>query len=845
VGKTSIEGERRAPHTRSTTGGSPTDRQSTVDARTYAGLFLATLATLIYEILLTRIFSVTMWYHYAFMAVSLALFGTTVGAILVYVFPGTFPRERTNHSLAVSALLFGISSLVSLGAHLAMPVDGARMEGTLVLTYLVIAVPFVFSGICVSLALTRFPERVSALYAADLSGAACGGLLFIYLLRVTDAPGAVFAVAALGCAGAAFFASSEGRRGLLRIAIASSLALAGLGAAQAILVHQERPVLRLTWAKGQREAHTLYEKWNSFSRIRVSGDPTVPGAPAGWGLSPRYPLERGVRQLMLTIDASAATWLTAFDGDMHQVEHLKYDITNLPHYVRHDARVLVVGSGGGRDILSALAFGQRSVVAVEINRDIIDAVNRRFGQFTGHLDRDPRVTFVNDEARSYIARQRDRFDIIQISLIDTWAATSAGAFVLTENSLYTRDAWTLFLQRLSPGGVLSVSRWYFRDRPSEVYRLATLAAAALERLGVADPRAHIVIARNLQPSGYRNVPDGIGTILVSRDPFSRADLDALDAVARTMQFDLVLTPRAALDPTFAKIASGNSLEAFAASFPINIAPPTDDSPFFFHMLRLRDVFNPAIWLPGERSIHMSAVATLGTLLVLVTVLSTLCVIVPLFVTTRGSPLNGAAHLFVFFASIGLGFMLVEISQMQRLIIFLGHPTYSLSVVLSTLLLSSGLGSYATGTMNRHGASAAGSALMGILLGLLVLFGSLTPRAIAAFQEATTPIRITVAAGVLFPLGLGMGMAFPLGMKIASARHAPLTPWFWGINGAMSVCASVLAVAIALNSGISAAFWSGVACYGAAALAFVMASREAVVPAGHPSPARRAAGREAG
>ncbi len=806
---------------------------------------MVTLATLVYEILLTRVFSVTMWYHYAFVAVSLALFGTTVGAILVYVSPGTFSRERTSQHLALSALLFGISSLTSLGAHLMMPVDGARMQVILIFTFLVIAVPFVFSGICVSLALTRFPDKVSALYAADLSGAACGGLLFIYLLRVTDAPGAAFVVAALGCAAAAFFASAEERKGVLRIAVASGLALAVLGAVQSILVHQEHPLLRLTWAKGQREAQTLYEKWNSFSRIRVSGDPNVPGAPAGWGLSPRYDTGHKVRQLALTIDASAATWLTAFDGDVQTLGHLRYDITNIAHYVRHDAKVLVVGSGGGRDILSALAFGQRSVVAVEINRNIIDAVNGRFGQFTGHLDRDPRVTFVNDEARSYIARQRDRFDIIQISLIDTWAATSAGAFVLTENSLYTRDAWTLFLQRLSPRGVLSVSRWYFRDRPSEVYRLATLATTALERSGVVDPRSHIVIARNLSPSGNRNKPDGIGTILVSRSPFSKADLDVLGAEARTMQFDLVLTPRAALDPTFATIASGSNLEAFTARFPINIAPPTDDSPFFFHMLRLRDVFNPGIWLPGERNINVSAVATLGTLLILVIVLTALCIVVPLVLTTRGSPIHGDASLFAFFASIGLGFMLVEISQMQRLIIFLGHPTYSLSVVLSTLLLASGLGSYLTGKTGRRGASTAGSMQLAALLGLLVLFGTVTPRAIAMFGEATTPIRILVAAGVLFPLGLGMGMAFPLGMKIASARCGNLTPWFWGINGAMSVCASVLAVAIALNWGIAAAFWSGVACYAVAALALVMAGREAVAPAPIPSPAQHTAGRQVG
>jgi hypothetical protein len=795
----------------------------TADLRTYVGLFSVTLATLVYEILLTRVFSVTMWYHYAFMAVSLALFGMTVGAIVVYVFPTAFTREHTHRHLALSALLFGISSVVALWVHLIMPVDGDRPQAALVLTYLIIAVPFVFSGICVSLALTRFPQQVSSLYAADLAGAACGGLLFVSLLNVTDAAGAVFVVAALGCAGAALFAPRAAGGTLRWIAVGCGLAGAVLGGAQSILAHRDQPLVRLTWAKGQREWQTLYEKWNSFSRVRVSGNPDVPGAPGGWGLSARFPTGRQVRQLTLTIDAGAGTLLTAFDGDVQKLEHLKYDITNLVHYIRHDARVLVVGSGGGRDILSALAFGQRSTVAVEMNRDIIDAVNRRFGQFTGHLDRDPRVTFVNDEARSYVARQRERFDIIEISLIDTWAATNAGALVLAEHSLYTREAWMLFLQRLSPHGVLSVSRWYFRHRPSEMYRLAALAASALERLGVADPRAHLVVARNMQPGGNRDVPDGVGTLLVSREPFSRTDLDTLGAVSRTMGFDLVLTPRAALDPTFGTIASGEDLDAVAARFPFNIAPPTDDSPFFFHVLRLRDVFRPVSWLPGERNISTSAVTTLGTLLLIVLALTALCIIGPLAVRTRGSAIRGAGPLFVFFAGIGLGFMLVELSQMQRLIIFLGHPTYSLSVVLSTLLLSSGLGSYLTDRVRPRSAPA----YLGALICALMLFGTWTPTALAAFQEATTPIRLAVAVVLLFPLGLGMGTAFPLGMKVAGARFDALMPWFWGVNGATSVCASVLAMAIALGSGISAAFWTGVACYAVASLAFVMASRGAV------------------
>jgi hypothetical protein len=223
-------------------------------------------------------------------------------------------------------------------------------------------------------------------------------------------------------------------------------------AANSVLIARQSPLIRLVWVKGSQEQQPLYEKWNSFSRLTVYGDPDRPVPPQGWGLSPTFPKDRRVQQLLLLMDATAGSWLTAVDGDEANLEHLRYDIINLPHHLRRDARVLVIGTGGGRDILSALLFRQKSVVGVEINGDIIDLVNGEFGAFTGRLDRNPTVTFVNDEARSYLARQDERFDIVQISLIDTWAATGAGAFVLSEHSLYTTEAWRLFLGRLKPRG---------------------------------------------------------------------------------------------------------------------------------------------------------------------------------------------------------------------------------------------------------------------------------------------------------------------------------------------------------------------------------------------------------
>jgi hypothetical protein len=612
------------------------------------------------------------------------------------------------------------------------------------------------------------------------------------------------------------------RFALLASAVTVLLVLATI--ANTVAARRDHPWLRLVWVKGNYEARPIVERWNPFSRIRVIGDPDRPMRPSGWGFSTTLPADLTARELHLDIDSYAGTELTAFTGDPAAVQHLKYDVTNVAHYIRPSSRVVVVGTGGGRDILSALVFDQREVTGVEINPSILELVNGRFGDFTGHLDRDPRVRFVNDEARSYLARMRDPVDLIQISLIDTWAATASGAFVLTENSLYTLEAWANFLNRLTPRGVLSVSRWYYADRPGEVYRSAVLAATTLQKRGVKRPGDHFVIVR-ARPTPTKDAPDGIGTILVSPAPFSAGDLDALDAVAARLQFEVVQSPRISRDETFAAIADGERLPALLQNYPLDISAPTDDSPFFFHMLRMRDVFNLQRWRDqGIVSFNMKAVGVLGVLLATVTLMTAACILLPLVRTRRTVDLRGAAPHLVYFAAIGFGFMLVEISQLQRLTIFLGHPAYSLSVVLFSLLVSSGVGSLATGRIADHQAGHATRQRLLITLAVLVVFGIATPAITHRFEGADTPLRILIAVGILLPVGFCLGMAFPLGMRLALQRSPSIAPWLWGVNGATSVCASVLAVVIAIGAGISAAFWVGAFCYLGALLASVNAQR---------------------
>lgn len=793
----------------------------------FLGLFMVTLATLMYEILLTRIFSATVFYHFAFVALSIALFGMTVGALMVYLMPQRFAPEQVEQQLSFYSLGFAVSILASFLVHLAMPLWLSSPVGavlTVTIKYLVISVPFVYSGICVCLALTRFPTQVSQLYAADLVGSSVGCLIVLFTLHMIDAPTAVVMVAVVAALGAGFFAAGVNGGALRRWSYIFAGACLVLAMVNTGMARAGSSLLRLRWVKFQKEGELLHERWNSFSRITVEGDPEKPLAPFGWGLSSRYPKNtQGIPQLKLLIDGLAGTALTKFDGkDFSALDYLRYDVTNVVHTLRPNSDVLVVGVGGGRDILSALYFNQKSVTGVELNQTTLNTINDRFGDFTGHLDQDPRVHFENDEARAFVARKKEKVDIIEASLTDTWAATAAGAFVLSENNLYTVEAFDTFLSHLNPRGVLSVSRWYQKDMPAEAYRLTALAMQALRDRGVTDPQKHILLATQLREKDPDwmvdgDIPPGIGTstILVSNEPFSPEDLVRFDKITSEMGFERTFSPIGTEDKVLAKMAKAEDLDAYARTYPLDISPPHDDRPFFFYLFRLGDL---ASWQQeqGMNDPNRLAMLTLALLLGVVLVLTSVCILLPLWLKGRRDALKGSMPLVIFFACLGFGFMTLEIAQMQRLNIFLGHPTYGLSVVLFSLLLSSGLGSFTTNKLSLQDGV---KRLMGLLV-VLAFVGIMTPILTRSLEFTPLPMHIVISVLLLFPMGFFLGMAFPIGMKAAQERSEELAPWFWGINGATSVCASVFAIIVAINFGVSATFWTGVTFYVIALFAYI-------------------------
>ena len=367
--------------------------------------------------------------------------------------------------------------------------------------------------------------------------------------------------------------------------------------------------------------------------------------------------------------------MTRFDGDLGKLSYLKDDVINAAYLVQPPADVAVVGVGGGRDILSALLFGARHIRGIEINPAIFEVLTDKFADFSGHLDRQPGVSLVNAEARSYINHSSDRYDLIQISLIDTWAATAAGGLTLTENRLYTVEAWDDFYRALSPGGLLSVSRWYDpHNHRGEFYRLVAIAAAALQRRGVAAAElSQHVVALNV---------GNIVTVITRPDAFSATQWQGARTRLLAQGFKILLGPDVGFDAVTSTLMSGKADAAFFASLPENVAPSTDDNPFFFYTARFGDIAR----MPSSALSNNNAAIRMTLVLIVMALCACAYYIVAPFVRLAGRmPLSTLTPPVAYFCAIGMGFMLIEISQMQRLMVFLGHPVYGLAVVLFTIL----------------------------------------------------------------------------------------------------------------------------------------------------------------
>ena len=795
------------------------------------GVFIITCSTLMLQIVETRILSVTSWYYLAFFIVGMAMFGLGAGGVWVYVRRNHFTKQHLSEDLAYYVTAFGCSSVVSLLVLVSlMPGAGRLMFGATltaeILDFLIwliiagaLALPFFFSGVAVSLALTRSPYRVAIVYAVDLIGAAIGCLAVLFLMSNVDAPSAILWIGGFSfLAALAFKRAGAGTARAKKPPMHRLLGHPGallpmlivLAIANSVASGYVRPVFVKNVAEVDPWAPDAI-LWNSYTRITAG---QVFRAPAHlWGRSPRFDeSEWEVDQRSHQMDGLAGSMAYNLPGGLEDAGFLRYDVANIAYALgglRHSA---VIGVGAGRDLLAGRYFGLESVTGVEVNPLIIELLysDTEIAEFAGIKDLSG-VEIVIDEARSWFSRTERQFDLIQMSLIDTWAATGAGAYTLTENGLYTVEAWETFTSRLTPNGAFTVSRYFSPEYVGETGRLVSLAMAAGFRSGFADPRAHIFVAAG----------GNVATLVLSKEPFSAANLERLERLTAELEFDVLVRPtalpRASLLNQIVSTTSMAELEQVTRTFRLDLTPPTDNRPFFFNSLPLWDAARVAAlaWAgqPHGNVVqgNLTATKTLVELLVLSVGFSLACLILPLRKTLRQVPGGFVAGSTSFFFLIGFGFMIAEIALMQRLSIFLGHPIYSLSIVLFSIILTTGLGSALSDrvALDTRTKILAWSAITALYILALSRFA---PQIIAHFIDEDLLLRAAISVLMISPAGVLMGFGFPTGMGLARRASEDLTPWLWAVNGAAGVTASVIAIIISIAFGIDAAILVAAVCY---------------------------------
>ena len=779
------------------------------------GLFLLSASTMIYEVMMTRLLSVVSWYYLALVAVGMAMSGMTAGALVVQLRPDFFDPPRFTLRLRQGALAMAAGIPVALIGMLAVPLflaPSLEVLFSFILFTAFAGLPFFFSGIVVCLALTRTAMPIGRVYLADLLGAAAGCLLSMWMIEALGAPGAILGCAALAFLAAAAFARASDAPRLIR---RYALWAAAFGIV-AMLNATTRYGIAPIWSKGYADINhnVIAEIWNPISRVKVTG-PYDDGTYM-FGPSPKMP-QLNTPMILLTVDNFADTPMYRRNpGAASQFGFLNYDVTELAYRMRGGGSAAIIGLGGGRDALAAWLNGFSRVAGVEVNPAIVDLDVRRLNWWGG-LREVPGLKVFNQEGRSFMTRSSEKFDVIQASMIDTEAATAAGAMTMAENSLYTLEAWRIFYQHLAPGGLLTFSRWAPANSPQivETLRIFSMAWATLLSEGVSDPAGHLALVRSGQ----------IATLLVSNRAFSSDETARLRKIVEEMQFEILYSP--GQPPALVElngILTAKTVDDLAGlrylGF-LSFAPVFDASPFFFNFVRPSDLPRITRAIVGTgMSGNVQAMVFLLLFTIASLVLLGITVAIPLSriagPAMRLDSTLGVAT--IYFGAIGFGFMLAEAAMMQQLTLLLGSPAYSLVTVLAGLVFFAGLGSLAS---DRIALTSRIVPALSAALVLLFLSGILLPIAHRFAGEGFAQ-RIALAIALVILPGLAMGGCFPVGLRwLRAMKRDEILPWMWAVNGAASVAATFAGLLISMQFSIAATVALGGACYLVAACAIVV------------------------
>ncbi|HYN06725.1 MAG TPA: hypothetical protein VES67_04980 [Vicinamibacterales bacterium] len=730
----------------------------------HLGIFLITFSGLVFEVGLTRIYSATIWYHFTFVIVSVALLGWGLGGFVLHLL-----KRRVQSSIDRAAW-FTLGYAISIPLCLALIVRFPFTPERFAMYFIAPLVPFLLAGMALAMVFDLRRETAGSLYFADLAGASLGAGVVTLLLQSLGGEAALL-VAAVAPFVAAWCLS---RRPVVRLtAAAGAVLIAALAVSnESTGLFRIRPG---TWKAMHRQmeelpnARVAHTGWNAYSRIDA-----VEGFPAP-------------NLARLYIDADAWTSAHQWDGRLESVANLRETFRALPFRLTPGGETLIIGPGGGADVLAALASGSRRVTAVELNPLMIRFV-REYGPRAGNIYNRPDVEVVLSEGRNFISRTDRRFDVIFLGFVDTWASVNSGGLSLSENYLYTTEAFRAYYDHLTDDGVMVILRW-----PTDTPRLVSNAVALL---GV-EEAAKRIVALTERRDGVRD-NEAQMLFMLRKRPFTEAETSTI-ANDWTLARPMLVPGRHAEAPYADLFAGRKTLDQYIEESPRRVGPVFDDSPFYF-----------AVERPWGMATRIARA--------LLTVVVPVVILLALFVVLgkpRGQPVGAYAASVGYFACLGLGFITVELVLLQHLTLLLGHPIFTLSILLFALLLAGGVGS----SMSRF---VRGRRACLTVAALGVIWALVLPRVVPMLLPLSLSARVAIAIVIILPIGLAMGIPFPRGLRRAGQGALPPPPFYWGLNGVMSVLGSVGTVALALMVGFQAAMLAGSGCYAlAAALAWVV------------------------
>ncbi len=748
---------------------------------------MTTLATLLLELSLTRVFSVIFFYHFAFLAISIALFGLGAGGVFSYVIAGWRGTLFIKLGRLAIANAFAIVGCLVFLLTQQPPVTIWKLGAV----YFCTSIPFLLSGAIVSLAIADTVERIDRVYFFDLMGAACGCAVLVSLLNLVGGPNTVLVAASqFALSSAVWFNLAKSARGRIA-AVTLALALVAL-----ITYNAKNSVLDVRYAKDKELKDEEFVKWNSFSRIAVKPEP-------------------GSSMKSIVIDADAATGIANFDFDhlsAKELADLRFHGPGFPYLLRPGAKALIIGPGGGWDISRALATGSKDITGVEINPIIATTIMRqRFPDYSQRLYFRPGVRIVVEDGRSFVRRSSEHYQVLQATLVDTWASTAAGAFALSENNLYTTDAFRDYLTHLTDDGLMAFTRWGFVP-PRESLRAVALAQRALQQLGEKDAARHVMVVREdvgkLQGWGAQD------TILVSRNPFSERDVATVLNSLGPANMEAVYVPGTDRDTPFRDLLLSPNPETFFENYTFDVRPVSDDRPFFFFTVQPRDLFRYFVSGSHESEdykINKALPLLFG--LVAVSIVATLIILAlpPLVLGHRLPRQPGSLKALLYFLAIGAGYILIQVALIQKFVLFLGHPTYALTVIIFSMLVFSGFGSLLSKKVIRD----SDRRLQQVLLGIAALVGVLA-LVVSPITEGGVGlpfvVKVLISVMLIAPAAFAMGMPFPTGLGRLEKVMPASVRWAWSINAASSVLGSAGAIFLAIYLGLQTTLMIGGALY---------------------------------